>query len=1142
MRTIQKVVAFLLPACVAFACQADVAQEPLLNRPRSVPPNLMLVIDTSGSMLSTLSYEYGNPTPAGPEGPYPSSTGSGPGCGIYPCRSPQINKMAYDPRVRYEPRTTLAGQPLPNTGTVWSTWQVYFSRIGSGPYETGDIEWADTPAYYVSAYPPPASEVVPGSTASYPAVVNTATLPPGTLFPKFRERTDCVQRPDACTLQEEKDNYNNYNFWYSSRIAMVNTAIAKVLSEVPDDVVRVGVASYGEMSNWFGPNMHLGVGVSKLDASQRARIDQWISTVRIGGDTPTRTVMGRVGQYFERKDSDGPWATVPNPASTSFKPTVATGPGSAEPESAHASCRRSYAMLFTDGYWNDKTTGADARPKVGNVDGTGFTISRNPSPPYVYTPMAPYADLQEDTLADVAMSLWGRDLRPDLPNRVSPLSRPANPSTWQNLTFYAVALGLPGSLPQTPAMLAELSSGIRPWPVPVPDKPSTIDDMWHATLNGRGEMLTVKNSREVTGAFRRIINDVVGSPHTLSGVAVSSAYLRAGTRKYKPQYVPGEWAGMLSAIALDAATGNERNPPTIYWQVEKGPAPDGSPVTTIPDHAARNVVTWSSMGGVNFDAAGSGLNADLVNYVRGDASQEFRNGGYFRNRAYRLGDIVNSNPVFIKEGTDFAYEKLVGNFGDYRNFVAAKAARPEGVVFVGANDGMLHGFRDSDGAEVFAYVPRAVYPDLSKLTLDPYPHHYFVDGPLTDTDAYLGGTWKNLLLGTTGAGAKAVFALDVTNPTALGASKMLWEVSSTTTGFANLGNVVNDVQAGITRSNDWVALFGNGVNSSSGAASLYVVNLATGSLIREIVVPAGGGNGLVGLRAVYDAERRLVGAYGGDLQGNLWKFDLTGASGTWQVALGGQPLFAAGATQPITAAPAVVPHEKGGSMVIFGTGKMLESADIQGPFKRQRAYGVWDTAGFGTSGGSPAPLSSLVQQVITPVQIGTPPTTYFQITRNTVNYAANQRGWYMDLDSGDGQRVIYPLQRVSDGFVLLSTLSPVSATPPDVCTPSGSGSGWVYLINAFTGSGPEKPAFDTSLDGSVSVMDAVVAGYVDAVDGRPTSIDIGTTKSMDRLCIESADSQCIRIELSCGQAGAKACPTANASGLKSRQWRQIFPR
>ncbi len=107
-------------------------------------------------------------------------------------------------------------------------------------------------------------------------------------------------------------------------------------------------------------------------------------------------------------------------------------------------------------------TGTTAPPTTaGNADKNGFSIGPAVGPAYTYVPGPPYSDGYSNTLADIAMYYWGRDLRTDLANRVPPISAQGidNPSFWQNVSFYAVTLGIDGTLPQTAAMLGSLCSG-----------------------------------------------------------------------------------------------------------------------------------------------------------------------------------------------------------------------------------------------------------------------------------------------------------------------------------------------------------------------------------------------------------------------------------------------------------------------------------------------------------------------------------------------------------------------------------------------------------------------------------------------------------------------------------------------------------
>ncbi|MBK6569057.1 pilus assembly protein [Candidatus Aalborgicola defluviihabitans] len=1162
-------------AAAAHTTLAAISQEPLLNRPNTVPPNLALVLDTSGSMNASYIYQYGDIDGSG-------MGMTGPDDDTYAKYSPDVNMIYYNPKTRYLPRVDYLGNPKA-TSTSTSNWKTYFRKT-TGPYTKYQLGNASD---YYNPYTPTAAEVVPGGTGyTYP--VNTSTASSTTKFPKFVARDDCANTT-YCTRTEERQNHKNWVDWYDTRGSMAVTGILAAFATLKPGAIRLG---YGTIGGLDSGNLSRGVSLYgdptvvaptvEPATGTKGKFFDWMEAQTFTTSTPNLTAINNVGKYFERTDSDGPWATLPNAGSTGISTVTATGPGKNEASKNHASCRRSFSMLVTDGYSNGTVP-----TTAGNADNTGFSILPAVGLPFVYTPSAPYRGVDKNTMADIAMYYWGRDLRTGtdgLANRVPTINTASvqNPSTWQNMSFYAVTLGIDGTLQQNAATRASLNTGAISWPTPVNNKPSTIDDMWHATINGRGEMLNARNSNELTSGLLRMFESIAGLPETLSGVAVSATFLQDGTRKFKPEYIPGAWTGRLSAIELDGATGNAKVPSNVFWQVEKGVNTTTlDPISLIDPVATRKskVFTWNGTSAVPFTAGNTGLSADLVDYILGDSTKELRKaGGIYRSRTAKLGDIINSSPAYIFGNVDLSYEKLVGSYGtaathtDYRSFVADKLARTEGVLFVGANDGMLHAFGNNAGTEYFAYVPKAVVPNLYKLSESPYTHQYYVDGPNIETDAFLDGAWKNVLLGTTGAGAKAVYALDVTTPTTMNASKVLWEVNSSTPSFANLGYVLYNVQSGKVEAtggtnDDWVGIFGNGVGSTSGYASLFVVNLKTGALLREFVVDTSGSNGLGGVRLVRDATQKVVGAYAGDLKGNLWKFDLTGSNkSAWTVGLGGSALYAAGSTQPVTATPAIVPHPNGGYVVNFGTGKFYEQTDTAPiapatTFITQRLYGVWDKQPF--DGATSAPVgatlnntSLLQQQTIGAVMIGG--TEWYTVSTNAVNWGDGlagvgagggyQRGWYMDLPNS-GQRVVYPIERLAERIgstkVLVSTISPVSSAAADLCVQSGSGSGWAYIIDGATGSGSTKPTFDTNNDGRIDDGDMVVSGYRDKIDGVPTPIEIDSTSSKTTICIESADTKCVKVELKCGDIGMPACPPTpypGATTIKKREWRQLFMR
>ncbi|MCB1650334.1 MAG: hypothetical protein KDI25_12420, partial [Pseudomonadales bacterium] len=196
---------------------------------------------------------------------------------------------------------------------------------------------------------------------------------------------------------------------------------------------------------------------------------------------------------------------------------------------------------------------------------------------------------------------------------------------------------------------------------------------------------------------------------------------------------------------------------------------------------------------------GLGITEEVLNWVRGDQSQEMQNGGTLRNRqivtedengnplppadqySKLLGDIVNSDPAYVGEPVVNLKHSAWDSTG-YGAFLNANQGRTP-MLYVGANDGMLHAFNASTGVEQFAFIPNAVLANLASLSAPNYSHKYFVDGSPIISDAKIGGNWKSALIGTTGAGGRAVFALDVTNPDSFSVNNVLWEFTNDDLGY-----------------------------------------------------------------------------------------------------------------------------------------------------------------------------------------------------------------------------------------------------------------------------------------------------------------------------------------------------------------------
>jgi type IV pilus assembly protein PilY1 len=255
---------------------------------------------------------------------------------------------------------------------------------------------------------------------------------------------------------------------------------------------------------------------------------------------------------------------------------------------------------------------------------------------------------------------------------------------------------------------------------------------------------------------------------------------------------------------------------------------------------------------------------------------------------------------------------------------------------------------------------------------------------------------------------------------------------------------------------------GNGINSGSDKAVLLVLNMDDGSVIREIPTDNTVNNGLFAPTGIYAADgKTLIYAYAGDLQGNVWKFDLTSSTpGAWSA----KKIFSAvkaGVPQPITGgiASAVDPRTNK-RWVFFGTGSFLTAADANDTATdKQSMYGVMDDITTGTA----YTRSNLTARTVTADGSGE---RYFQDLVNLTN-----KGWYVDLPD-KGERIVQNAQM--DGSYLVTA----SMMPSGDSCADASGSGYINAITPFPDmQAGTKSYFD--LDGDGSTDDT-------GTSGRPT--------------------------------------------------------
>jgi type IV pilus assembly protein PilY1 len=885
---------------------------------------------------------------------------------------------------------------------------------------------------------------------------------------------------------DERQNFANWYSFYRTRILALVSAADLAFWEMPGSV-RVAWQNLNTCNDFNGSNCPGRSGtnypnhIREFSGTHRDTFFKWLFDIQSASGTPLRIATQRVGKYYQTSTgTNNPYAEFPQ----SSVGTV-------------YSCRRNYHILMTDGEWNE--TGESGLGNYDNEDGSDKTL---PDGKAYSGSRKPYTDDNSGSLADVIFHFWSTDLRTDLTNNVpahfveqndDPDARYWNakndPATWQHMVTFTVGLGLTSQLAGSETLpiwggstyagdYSALVAGSKAWPTAGTNGYNRVYDLWHGALNSRGQFFSAEEPGALTQAFRNIINAIAVENPSATALATNSGSIQESTRVYQARFDPASWLGQLLALPVrtDGTVGD------ALWDA----------ATKMPAAASRKVFTWDGGSGQTFtscanlgasqkaelDKNASGIVdnqcADRLTWLRGDHDKEQRNGGAYRNRLgkiqdladsdgdgdraeripieWSLGDIINSDPVYVKTG-DFGYGTPVSGLttaekGSYGDFVNGKSSRIP-VVYAGANDGMLHAFHADTGVESFAYVPAGVYATLSKLTAPDYAHRFYVDGPPNAGDAFLAGAWKTVLVGGLGAGGKSVYALDISNPGGFGAGNVLWDFSDA----ADLGLTFSQPQIARLADGKWYAIFGNGYNSASGKAFLYIVDLSNGTLAQKIAAGTATGNGL-STPVLYDSNGDKITdvVYAGDLQGHLWKFDLTDTTtGSWDVGNGGLPLFTAGSAQAITVQPVVGAHPNGGALIFFGTGRYLTVTDPANN-EIQSFYGIWDQVGATTT----VTRTDLKKQTI-----DTETREFGFDLRLSSNGSVDwgtQRGWYIDLlkppsATRQGERVI------SKALLQFDRIIFVTAIPPtDPCATGGDG--WLMELDALTGSRTGLPSFD----------------------------------------------------------------------------------
>jgi len=1074
------------------AAPLDLADAPLIAS--GANPNVVLTVDDSGSM----SRAYIPDNEIDGQTNYQNQKWF---CSSY------VNGMYYDPSQTYLAPVDSAGVALSNGNDTFTSFANARSHdvnpfTANGTTRT-DLSSGYRPYYDATNTGTCGIATWPASQRAFYYVRNNANA---NCTATDLYDNDCYTYTEVSVAQEA-----NFAIWFSfyrNRLLATKTIIGRAFKELPNNMrVAAQVLNYADTAfaatRWLNsiPNMQLWPD---------ARTDFYTKLYNTGANssTPLRLAMQRAGNYYS---TNSPYRIDPTDGS-----------------SPELSCRQNFHLMFTDGYWNNANDTGLVNP--GNVDGSttatfgdlkwrpgqsNFTTTTDNS----YDPsLGPYTDGWSNHLADIAMYYYMNDLRGGaggLTNNVPQyiaynigasfsdsqrFYHPKNdPAYWQHMVNFTIGLGVSGTL--NPAnyndALKDAANNFPAWP--------------QVTNFG---FFSARNAQQLTDAFLNIIDSVNSRAGAAAAIGANSTSLGAGTRIYQAAW--GEnWSGSVKAFDLDPVTGDiidsntgDSIVPTPTWQASIPSAASRNIFTFDPTRTAGTrgqQFTWLDLNATqqNYLAddpmtigttettsssftypapigtvTGATVGAQRLSYLRGDRTDE-STAYAFRQRTSVLGDIVNSSPQFAGK-IDYGYiNNIEGNGNLYSDFRTTIATRTD-LIYVGANDGMLHALEAATGAEVMAYVPNLVFANLNKLTSPGYSHRYYVDGTPTIADTFgnfttsrCGGggpnCWRTVLVGGLGHGGKGYYALDITNPanfsqSSTNADKLaLWEYTDTEMGFSygTAAIVKTYASGGGSSTGRTVAMFGNGYNNTgNGRAYLYVVDIATGAQIAKIDTGVGDTttpNGLSTPTPVdVDGDGKIDYVYAGDIQGNLWKFNVRSTTASnWELAANRLLLYAGGANRPITVRPDVARHETGaGFMVYFGTGKFIEKADLSTSLPAaQRFYGIWDK----NDGTVVTADTQLLEQTITSTLNQTTGEYNYRVTsNNSINYT-NQLGWYLTL-SNTGERVI------ADAEVRGNRILFVTAIPGgDSC--SGGGTGWEFVLDRNDGSRLELSPFDVNSDG-----------------------------------------------------------------------------
>ncbi len=569
--------------------------------------------------------------------------------------------------------------------------------------------------------------------------------------------------------------------------------------------------------------------------------------------------------------------------------------------------------------------------------------------------------------------------------------------------------------------------------------------------NAGGTYYSANNYAQLETALNSTIQQIIAATFSFATPVIPTTATSGSTRAYLASFQSSPtgvfWRGYLKAYNRDS---NGLIP------VDSNGVPTGTPAwdagQLLSQKAASTRTIYTAVSGTRQDfvktnpaitnvllAASSNTEHDnIIDFIRGvDTYDENANGNTTEDRAWKLGDIFHSTPVLVSPPF------LPSNDATYNSFKTANASRTT-ILLAGANDGMLHAFRESDGQELWGFIPPDLLDNLKDLTVTSGSHEFFVDSSPIVADIKIGSTWKTIVIFGERRGGKYYYALDITdtiNP------QYLWSFTD-----SKMGESWSEPAVGKVRMADgtdkFVAFVGGGYdtaqNNNSGKA-FFAIDLSNGAKLWEYYDSTGASDDSQYMNFSIAANPTAVDwnndgyidrVYIGDVGGQLWKFDVAPADGTTVTAglinnWTGKRLFAADYSQANPPAsgeyypaqaiyvPPVLSYDSTGNLwIYFGTGDRNHPNNTS----TNRFYGIKENTPM-TNG------STLTESSLTNVTSGIGTVT---------------QGWYIVLANNEK---VLSASDVFNNSVFFTTFTPVTAA---ACG-TGGGDAKLYAVNLNTG-------------------------------------------------------------------------------------------